>query len=154
MKSLFGLICSIAVAVVLGSCHEATTPSASSHFPVVVEPLSGTFHPLGSTAYPDSLAPVFPNPFNLVTGDSVINVFFSLKDTADAILLIQNPFGDSVAVFRDAHLGGGGYSGQWAPVNAAGERLREGLYFITLRVQNSAQSRDFINSELFSIEAN
>ncbi|HYM34520.1 MAG TPA: hypothetical protein VET48_03935 [Steroidobacteraceae bacterium] len=120
----------------------------------MVKSIKDNFHIQGNSGLPDSLAPVFPNPFNLVLGDTTINIFFSLKDTATVVLLVQNPLGDSVVVFKDELLGGGSFSGSWKPQNSAGQQLRAGLYFVTLRIENDAQNRVYINSELLSIEAN
>lgn len=149
------LLCLLGAAT-LASCSGTATPDspAMAKSPVVVKHFAEVFHAMGSADVPDSLAPVFPNPFNRVTGDSVINILFTLSDTASVVLLIQNPLGDSVAVFKDEVMAGGIFSGAWAPVNAAGIHLREGLYFITLRIRDDQHSRDYINSELLSIEAN
>lgn len=136
------------------SCQQPDTTGIDVHTSVPAKHFAVSFR-ISANADPiDSLAPVYPNPFNLVAGDTTINVFFTLKDTADVILLIQNPLGDSVAVFKDALLGRGSYFGQWKPENAAGQRLREGLYFVTLRISDPIHNRNYINSELLSIEAN
>src|SRR5437588_3514396 len=66
----------------------------------------------------DSLAPVFPNPFNHNTGDSAVTINFTLVDTGEAKIIIQNPLGDSVVIFQDSVLPGGSYTGFWHPVAA------------------------------------
>lgn len=142
------------LAVALASCQSTGVPDVVVHTPAVTKHFAEIFRTSGSSDFSDSLAPVFPNPFNRVVGDTVVHLFFTLKDTASVILLIQNPLGDSVAVFKDELLGGGSFSGEWKPENAAGQRLREGLYFVTLRVSDAPHYRDYINSELLSIEAN
>jgi hypothetical protein len=104
--------------------------------------------------FPDSLAPIFPNPFNRQTGDSVINVFFTLKDTANVKILIQNPIGDSIAIYRDSLLPTGSFTGAWQPLNSSGTRLNAGLYFITIRIAPDDPNRNYINSQLLQIQSN
>ena len=143
------LILFVAVMIAtLSSC--STTEDTKPSIKPVVKSIKGNFHVQGSNSFPDSLAPVYPNPFNSNLGDSAIHVLFTLNDTAGVKLIIQNPLGDSVAVFKDSVIGPGIYDGYWAPINAEGERLGEGIYFITLRIFE----RDYINSRLFFIEAN
>ena len=135
-----------------GGSGEFITSSNSSK--VEVESIKAHFRVQSGSSYPDSLAPMFPNPFNRTIGDSVINIFFTLRDSGDVKVIIQNPLGDSVVVFEDKSLPAGSYPGSWEPINSAGEHLREGLYFITLRVSPNVNARNYINSRLFLIEAN
>src|SRR5438874_5766742 len=50
--------------------------------------------------FSDSLLPLFPNPFNHNTGDSSVTINFSLRDSAETKVIIQNPVGDSVVIFQ------------------------------------------------------
>lgn len=104
----------------------------------------------GSTI--DSLAPIYPNPFNFALGDSTIFISFTIKDTASVKIIVQNAIGDSVVVFQDSILIPGSYSGRWAPINSLGEALRNGIYFITMRAD--PYLRNYISSRLFYIENN
>ena len=97
----------------------------------------------------DSLFPVFPNPFSRVSGDSVLNLRFTLRDSSASVhLLIQTVIGDEVASFSDSLVGPGTYSGTWNPIGSDGTALKSGLYFVTLR------SPSYINSRLVNIEDN
>ena len=137
------------------ACSEIETPNANRHVTgTSYYSIRNTFRIQSSGSFPDSLAPIFPNPFNRQTGDSVINVFFTLKDTAEVKIVIQNPIGDSIAVYRDSLLPAGSGSGAWQPVNAAGDRLKAGLYFITIRIAPNDPNRNYINSRLLQIESN
>lgn len=98
----------------------------------------------------DSLYPMYPNPFSRGSGDSLIAVTFSVKDSAQVILLIQNPLGDEVVRFRDSLLFGGVYRGLWDPIASDGVPLNAGMYFITLNIN----SRNYINSRLLYIQNN
>jgi hypothetical protein len=142
------------VAAILSACNSGTSSPSDANIHPVIKSIKDNFHIEDNSGYPDSLAPVYPNPYNLVTGDTAVNIYFTMKDSARVVLLVQNPLGDSVAVFKDAWIGGGSFTGSWQPKNSAGERLKAGLYFVTLRIINGGQDRDYINSELLSIEAN
>ena len=139
----------------LSACSDTQTPEMNKHINGTSHySIRNTFNIQSSSAFPDSLAPIYPNPFNRQTGDSVINVFFTLKDTAEVKILIQNPIGDSIAVYRDSLLPPGSRAGAWQPLNAAGDRLKAGLYFITIRIAPNDPSRNYINSRLLQIESN
>jgi hypothetical protein len=101
---------------------------------------------------PDSLANPYPNPYNHTEGDTAINIYFNLADSADLKILIQNPIGDSVVVFEDTRLGKGAYSGSWVPLSVDNQPLRPGLYFITMRADPN--KRNYIQSKLIYIENN
>lgn len=96
----------------------------------------------------DSLYPIFPNPFNRVTGDTALTIRFALRDSGTVIVLIQNAIGDAIAQYSDSSLVQGLYSTTWNPVASDGTRLNAGLYFVTLHTQN------YINSRLVNIEEN
>ena len=81
-------------------------------------------------------------------------IFFTLKDTGDVKIIIQNPIGDSVAIFRDSLLPPGSFTGSWSPVTSDGTRLRAGLYFITMRAAPDDPNRNYINSQLLDIISN
>lgn len=100
----------------------------------------------------DSLAPMYPNPFNHALGDTTIFITFTIKDTARVKIIVQNAVGDSVVVFQDSILSAGIYSGSWEPLNSLGEPLRSGIYFITMRAD--PYLRNYISSRLFYIENN
>lgn len=106
----------------------------------------------GSSGFPDSLANPFPNPYNRQLGDTTIFIGYTLADSAVVKVIIQNPIGDSVAIFEDAKLPGGVYKGWWTPVNSLNQPLRAGLYFITLRAD--PDRRNYIDSKLLYIENN
>mgnify|MGYP001795434389 CR=1 FL=1 len=116
--------------------------------------IAKNFHIESSGLYPDSLAPIYPNPFNHNVGNIADTIYFTLKDTADVKIIIQNPIGDSVAIFKDTLLPPGGFTGAWEPITADGNRLRSGLYFITIRVAPNDPHRNYINSRLLQIESN
>ncbi len=98
--------------------------------------------------FPDSLFPVFPNPFNRVTGDTALTIRFALRDSGTVTLLVQNAIGDPITQYSDSTLVQGLYSTTWNPVASDGTRLNAGLYFVTLHTQN------YINSRLVNIEEN
>jgi hypothetical protein len=127
----------------IGSSHSKTKP--------ILRPINGTFtFTIGSDTSLDNLAPIYPNPFNSNLGDTAIHIKFSLQQEARVLVLIQNPLGDSVALFQDDIINAGTYDTYFGLRNSEGELLDEGLYFITLRILD----RDFIDSKLFLIEAN
>jgi hypothetical protein len=107
-----------------------------------------TFHIEGSNSYPDSLAAMYPNPFNHNGGDVYDTLVFTVRDTGNVTIVIQNPLGDSVAIFSDSTLFPGSYTGTWDPVSSNGTRLRPGLYFITMHTAN------YVNSRLLDILSN
>ncbi|MDP4198376.1 MAG: hypothetical protein Q8902_02260 [Bacteroidota bacterium] len=102
----------------------------------------------GGSSIPDSLFPIFPNPFNRVTGDTTLHIRFALKDSGSAVVLVQNAIGDEITQYSDSALAPGIYATSWDPLSADGSRLNAGLYFITLHTQN------YINSRLVNIEEN
>ncbi len=102
--------------------------------------------------YPDSLSNPFPNPYNHSNGDNRIHIGFTLADTGNVKLIIQNAIGDSVVVFQDTSLTSGMYSAEWEPLSVHKTPLRAGLYFITLRA--APNERNYIQSHLLYIENN
>lgn len=102
--------------------------------------------------FPDSLANPFPNPYNHSNGDNKIHIGFTLTDTGNVKLIIQNAIGDSVVVFQDTSLKSGMYSAEWEPLSVNRTPLRAGLYFITLRA--APNERNYIQSHLLYIENN
>ncbi|HEY6172424.1 MAG TPA: hypothetical protein VIX80_09220 [Candidatus Kapabacteria bacterium] len=102
--------------------------------------------------FPDSLANPFPNPYNHSNGDNRIHIGFTLADTGNVKLIIQNAIGDSVVVFQDTSLKSGSYSAEWEPLSLKRTPLRAGLYFITLRA--APNERNYIQSHLLYIENN
>ena len=155
LKKIYFLVFVFWFSFFLLGCSETETPNAEVHVTGTAHySIRKTFRIQSSGAFPDSLAPIFPNPFNRQTGDSVINVFFTIKDTAEVKIIIQNPIGDSIAVYRDSLLPPGSGSGAWQPLNAAGARLKAGLYFITIRIAPNDLNRNYINSRLLQIESN
>ena len=136
-------------------CEENAVPNENIHVTGTARySIRKTFRIESSGAYPDSLAPLYPNPFNRTIGDSVVTIFFTTKDTGEVKIIIQNPLGDSVAIFRDSLLPPGIGMGLWQPVTANGTRLRPGLYFITLHSAPNAPDRNYINSRLLQIQSN
>lgn len=150
---LFQIACGILL-FALG-CSVSAVPDANIHVSQIARySIRKNFRIENSGSFPDSLAPFYPNPFNRAVGDSVVNLYFTLKDTAEVKIVIQNPLGDSVALFRDSLLPTGSYSGAWQPVNTSGNRLNTGLYFITIRIAPDDINRNYINSRLLQIQSN
>ncbi|MFI5264275.1 MAG: hypothetical protein ACHQM6_07155 [Candidatus Kapaibacterium sp.] len=136
-------------------CSDSTAPGANIHISEIARySIRSHFRIESSGSYPDSLAPLFPNPFNRTIGDSVITIFFTTKDTGEVKIVIQNPLGDSVAIFRDSVVPPGIGIGSWQPVTANGTRLRPGLYFITMHAAPDDPDRNYINSRLLQIQSN
>ena len=80
------------------ACSDLSTQEANMQFTGTARySIRKNFRVESSGSYPDSLAPIYPNPFNRTIGDSVVNLYFTLKDTGDVKIVIQNPIGDSVA---------------------------------------------------------
>lgn len=121
--------------------------SCTTDVPVAQNQIS---RPLGKGSSPaaDSLYPIFPNPFNRVTGDTALTIRFALRDSGAVIVLVQNAIGDAITQYSDSSLTPGLYSTTWNPVASDGTRLNAGLYFVTLHTQN------YINSRLVNIEEN
>ena len=155
MNKTFHRVLLFTMVIFAVACSDPPVPSTDLN-------ISGTSHysirshfRIGSSGtFPDSLAPLFPNPFNRTAGDSVITIRFTLKDTANVKILVQNPIGDSIAVFRDSLLPPGVFTGFWNPVTVNGIRLHDGLYFITMRAAPNNPDRNYINSRLLQIESN
>jgi hypothetical protein len=134
MRSLFVTLLLIAV---LGcSTQPAPSNSIRLEFAFKAQPAN------------DSLFPIFPNPFNRVSGDTAVSIEFAIHDTSAAVLLIQNALGNPVAEFSDSLLPAGTYSGWWDPRATDGTTLMSGIYFVTL------QNRGFINSRLINLQEN
>ena len=128
----------LALAMILSvaGCASVTPPPETS----VRTLLAFTHKSLG--AVHDSLHPLYPNPFDRAAGDTAVTIEFDLDSLSrDIHLLIQNAVGEEVAGFNDSALAAGGYSGAWVPVNAYGERLKAGLYYVTLRSSRTIYSR-------------
>jgi hypothetical protein len=123
----------------VSGCTAATAPTS---------PLRLNFAFKSSQPANDSLFPVFPNPFNRITGDTSIGIQFALRDSGSAQVVIQNALGDQVDIFSDSTLPPGYYNGWWNPSASDGTRLMNGLYFITLR------NGDFIFSRLVDVQEN
>ncbi len=137
------------------SCSDFIGPDANLHVTNIAQySIRKTFRIQSSGALVDSLAPIFPNPFNRTIGDTAVTLFFTLKDTGVVQIVIQNPIGDSVAIFRDSILPPGNFTGLWQPVNSSGTRLRVGLYFITMHAAPDDPNRNYINSRLLQIQSN
>jgi hypothetical protein len=136
------------LAILLIGCQSVTeSPLVLTRY----ESFGDRFMVEAGSVYPDSLGLPYPNPFNAALGDTALRVVFALKDSADVRLLLQNVIGDSVVVFRSERLAPGLYSGTVPMTNPAGDALRAGLYFITLRAD--PDKRNYINSRLVSVEA-
>ncbi len=137
------------------ACRDFQTPDQSIHIQGTAQySIRKTFRIQSSGIFPDSLAPIYPNPFNHNIGDSAETINFTLKDTGEVKIIIQNPLGDSVAIFRDSVLLPGSFTGAWEPVSSSGIRLRAGLYFITIRIAPNDPNRNYINSRLLQIQSN
>jgi len=130
-----------AVVLVVGAgCSTDSSPTPSS---VRLEFAFKSAHPSN-----DSLYPIFPNPFNRVTGDTSLAIQFTIRDSGSVALVIQNAIGNQIAVFSDSILPPGFYAGWWSPFATDGTPLQSGLYFVTLNNGN------FINSRLVDIQEN
>lgn len=142
----------IIAALVWYGCESSDTPTRAT-----VEPVRGSIRSMfkvqgNSSETNEKLDSPFPNPFNRQFGDTTVALSFTIIEQALVKLIIQNPIGDSVAVFIDDSLNAGNFSYSWAPVNSLGEPLNPGLYFITLRVD--PDKRNYIDSKLFYLENN
>ena len=133
-------------------CTTTSQPPDRAMEAPVRKNIRSLFSVEGSSGYPDSLANPHPNPYNRQLGDTTIFISYALADSAVVKVIIQNPIGDSVAIFEDAKLPGGIYKGWWTPVNSLNQPLRSGLYFITLRAD--PDRRNYIDSKLLYIENN
>lgn len=155
MKIFYFLFLTCYLSLLVTGCSEPETSGGNIHITEASRFLiSKSFHIESSGSYPDSLAPIYPNPFNRNIGDISDTIYFTLKDTADVKIIIQNPIGDSVAIFKDSLLPPGSFTGAWEPLASDGSRLRAGLYFITIRVAPNDPDRNYINSRLLQIESN
>lgn len=92
-------------------------------------------------AQPDSLFPLYPNPFNRDAGDDSVNIHFTIEDTSKVIILIQNPIGEEVVRFEDDTLSPGQYRAGWRPLSSEREPLNSGIYFVTFRTDRYIVSR-------------
>jgi hypothetical protein len=95
----------------------------------------------GEQPIPDSLYPLFPNPFSREGGDDSVNIVFSLKDSSRVLILIQNPIGEEVVRFEDDTLSAGQYRAGWHPLSSEREPLNSGIYFVTFRTDRYIVSR-------------
>ena len=140
IASVFSLL------LLISGCVAESDPS----FPLQAHRVSIRSHFLveAGEAEPDSLYPLFPNPFNRDVGDDSINIHFSLEDTSHVIILIQNPVGEEVIRFEDDTLSPGQYRAGWNPLSTDGEPLNSGIYFVTYRTD------DYIVSRMLSILTN
>lgn len=151
--NLVTLIIALCSCAVFASCNTdmATVAQHSSAKPILRSIRAAFQGPIGvDSPVVDNLDPIYPNPFNTGLGDTAINIKFEIQQEGAVKLIIQNPLGDSIAVFQDAILSAGTYTGYFGMRNSENELLDEGLYFITLRIED----RGFIDSRLFLIEAN
>jgi hypothetical protein len=147
---VFILLCSC---MIFSSCNSdmATVAQHSKAKPILMSIRDKFQGQIGiDSPTTDNLAPIYPNPFNSGLGDTAIHISFTNQQQAAVRLIIQTPIGDSVAIFQDEILSPGTYTGSFPLRNSENELLDEGLYFITLRIED----RGFIDSRLFLIEAN
>ena len=129
-------------------CAAVITIGCESQSPIAQNDLTFTlFKGVPDTSL-DHLYPVYPNPFNRVTGDTALFMRFSLHDSGSAIVLVQNAIGDAISEFNDSTLAPGVYTAHWDPLAHDGSRLHSGLYFISLHTKN------YINSRLVNIQEN
>ncbi|MEI8133617.1 MAG: hypothetical protein WCH46_00905 [bacterium] len=144
------------ILVLLGMSGCAEFGADSSRHPASTMPkfIRNSFQFYGSGTLPDSLAPLYPNPYNRNAGDSNVTIFFTLSDTGTVKIIIQNPLGDSVAIWRDSLLLPGSYIGTWNPITTEGVRLRSGLYFVTMRAAPDVAERNYIDSRVLDIQSN
>ena len=148
-------ICIVIGCLLFCGCADSSVQTPNMHVSETGRySIRNTFHIESSGSYPDSLAPLFPNPFNRTTGDSIVTLFFTLKDTGTVKILIQNPIGDSIAIFVDSLLPPGSFTDFWHPVTANGTRLHAGLYFITMHAAPDDFDRNYISSRLLQIQSN
>gem|GEM_PF-2432340 len=141
-RGTFEMLRGIVIAILFSStmgCSAPTAPTNSLRLNFAIKQ--------GQPAN-DSLYPVYPNPFNRVAGDTSVAIAFALRDSGSAQLVIQNALGDQVNIFSDSMLPAGYYNGWWNPLAPDGTRLRNGIYFITLR------NGDFIFSRLVDVQEN
>jgi hypothetical protein len=137
------------------ACSGTSAPDTNIHVAETARySIRKNFHIESSGSYSDSLAPIYPNPFNHNAGDSNVTLFFTTRDTGEVKIIIQNPIGDSVVIYQDSMLLPGIYIGYWGPLAADGTRLRAGLYFITMRAAPNDPNRNYINSRLLDIQSN
>jgi len=151
-RSLAFVLLFIGGIVLFGCSVEA--PTSQQNKIVAAKPIRSLFHPLSGIPTSDSLLPVFPNPFSRASGDTTVLLRFTIKDTSRTLMLIQNPIGDEIARFVDSTLPPGTYPGSWFPVGNDGGALNPGLYFITLRVNDTLGNTIYINSRLLNINDN
>jgi len=147
MKIISAFVALIALSVL--GCNPSSQPE-DLHVRTLEYGIKDHFQVEGNPEGVDSLYPISPNPFSRGSGDSTISITFSLKDTATAIVLIQNPIGDEVIRFREEKLTAGTFKGHWDPIASDGVPLNSGMYFVTLNIG----SRNYINSRLLYIQNN
>lgn len=128
--------------------HDDSLPIIQTDYKIIRD----QFQFKAGVDYRDSLANPFPNPYNHSYGDNRVHIRFTLADTGNVKLIIQNAIGDSVVVFQDTSLKSGSYSAEWEPLSIDRTPLRAGLYFITLRA--APNERNYIQSHLLYIENN
>lgn len=146
---ILGLLCLCAFFGCTGSTlPDDTIPITQTDYQIIRD----RFQIEAGSNFPDSLANPFPNPYNHSNGDNRIHIGFTLADTGNVKLIIQNAIGDSVVVFQDTSLKSGSYTAEWEPLSVNRTPLRAGLYFITLRA--SPNERNYIQSHLLYIENN
>ncbi len=149
IRYILGLLCLCA----LFGCTGSTLPDDTFEFTQTeYQIIRDRFQIEAGSNFPDSLANPFPNPYNHSNGNTKIHIRFTLADTGNVKLIIQNAIGDSVVVFQDTSLRSGSYSAEWVPLSVNRTPLRAGLYFITLRA--APNERNYIESHLFYIENN
>jgi hypothetical protein len=144
----------ISVSLYLTACSNAVEENAAITKTTARYSIRKSFSIEGSGSFPDSLSPIFPNPYNHNAGDSTVALHFTLRDSGNVKIIIQNPLGDSVAIFKDEMLAPGNFTGFWDPKTTDGTRLKAGLYFITIRIAPDDPNRNYINSKLLDIESN
>jgi len=150
----YALLTAGALGIGIPACSNISAPKPGTHVATSYLSIRKNFLIESSNTYPDSLAPIYPNPFNRNTGDSSVALFFSIKDTGEVKIIIQNPIGDSVVIYQDSILLPGTYTGHWDPIATDGTRLRAGLYFITMRAAPNDPNRNYIDSRLLDIQSN
>ncbi|MDZ7374002.1 MAG: hypothetical protein ONB23_08515 [candidate division KSB1 bacterium] len=78
----------------------------------------------------------YPNPF-----DELLVVPLEVFETQEVEVVVQNPSGLAIRTLVKQVADPGRYMTQWDGRNRAGEEVRPGLYFVTLRTPEGLQSR-------------
>jgi aminopeptidase N len=137
-----------------GGCQEYVFATSKPVEGLVIDPgnwVLKTLHPVEFANFTSdcnlvpstfALEPVYPNPF--VAGPKPLLANFSLSRNENTRLIVFNVIGQEVATLLADRLASGNYTQPWDGLQANGEPVPSGIYFVRLQTETAQATRRFV----------